>query len=494
MDTAQEIPEKKAIPYAFAKKNTLFFAQPERLICTAKTPIIALLEAKRCYLGDWTIEYVDEERFLNTLEKHYASTSSTHLATNADWADDYMSFEAVSAAFEEPDDLLASQDDAPIIKLLNAIFFEAIREQASDIHIEPFEKTLFIRFRLDGVLQTRLKTKSNVASFLISRVKVLSKLDIAEKRLPQDGHISIKIGQRTIDLRVSTIPSAYGERAVLRLLDQQSTRLHLDTLGMPSQLMKEFERVISLPNGVVLVTGPTGSGKTTTLYGSLEKMDRHSLNIMTVEDPLEYYFEGISQTQVNSKAGMNFARGLRAILRQDPDVIMIGEIRDIDTANIAVQASLTGHLVLSTLHTNSAIGAITRLLDMGIEAFLLSSTIQAVLAQRLVRRLCTDCAQPNDTPEMIGLYTRVAGELPTTHLYTSTGCSKCHHTGYRGRIGVFELVTIDEKLRHMINEGRGETDFKCHLSSINHRYLTQQALDLVKTHRTSVEEVVRILV
>lgn len=485
---------KSTIPYNFAKQNHLFISKETRLVCTKHTPTWALLEVKRWRDIDWRIDYIDEHEFLGQLERQYADASRGNLDVHDTWGDETMSFEAVSAALEEPEDLLASQDDAPVIKLLNAIFFEAIREQASDIHIEPFEKKLFIRFRLDGVLQTRLTTKSVVAPFLISRIKVLGKLDIAEKRLPQDGHISIKLGQRAVDLRVSTLPSAYGERAVLRLLDQQATRLHLDTLGMPPDIMRSFEKTIALPNGIVLVTGPTGSGKTTTLYGSLEKMDRYSLNIMTVEDPLEYYFEGISQTQVNNKAGMTFAKSLRAILRQDPDVIMIGEIRDIDTANIAVQASLTGHLVLSTLHTNSAIGAVTRLLDMGIEPFLLSSTLQAVLAQRLVRRLCVKCATANNSTERVALYTRLAGQGPNEDLYQAVGCDDCHHTGYKGRIGIFELISVDDTMRHMISEGASEALLKQHLQKYNHRYLHQQALTAIANQHTSVEEVVRILV
>jgi general secretion pathway protein E len=288
-------------------------------------------------------------------------------------------------------DLLSGDDDAPVIKLLNAVFFEALREKASDIHIEPYENEARIRFRLDGALRTVLSPPATIAPLIISRIKVLAKLDIAEKRVPQDGRMTVHLGGRAVDLRVSTMPSSYGERVVLRLMDKNAGQLNVDDLGMDVNNRSKLDSMIARPHGIILVTGPTGSGKTTTLYAALQQMDRQQRNIMTVEDPIEYDLPGVSQTQINQRAGMTFAKSLRAILRQDPDVILIGEIRDKETAEIAIQASLTGHLVLSTLHTNTAAGAVTRLQDLGIDSYLLASTLRGVLAQRLVRKLCDDC-------------------------------------------------------------------------------------------------------
>ena len=310
----------------------------------------------------------------------------------------------------EPSDLLESDDQAPIIKLINAILTQAVKDNASDIHVEPFENRLVVRFRIDGVLREVLQSRRAVAPLVVSRIKVMSKLDIAEKRLPQDGRISLRVAGRAVDVRVSTIPAGHGERVVLRLLDKQAGRLELNSLGMDPRTQKQMDELIHKPHGILLVTGPTGSGKTTTLYSSLERINDNTRNIMTVEDPIEYYIDGIGQTQVNTKVEMTFARGLRAILRQDPDVVMVGEIRDLETAHIAVQASLTGHLVLSTLHTNTAVGAVTRLRDMGVEPFLLSSSLVGVLAQRLVRVLNPDTKEAY----VAGEYERRLLNLPDT--------------------------------------------------------------------------------
>ena len=301
--------------------------------------------------------------------------------------DDNTDLAHLAEDIPESSDLLESDDEAPIIRLINALLTQAVKENASDIHIEPYENRLVIRFRVDGVLREVLQTKRAVAPLVVSRIKVMSKLDIAERRLPQDGRISLRIAGRAVDVRVSTLPSGHGERVVLRLLDKQAGRIELTSLGMDPRTQSVMDEIIHKPHGIILVTGPTGSGKSTTLYASLERINDNTRNVMTVEDPIEYYIDGIGQTQVNTKVEMTFARGLRAILRQDPDVVMIGEIRDLETAQIAVQASLTGHLVLSTLHTNTAVGAVTRLRDMGIEPFLLSSSLIGVLAQRLVRVL-----------------------------------------------------------------------------------------------------------
>ncbi len=339
-----------------------------------------------------SIRKVDADTFDSMLQASYEGRSGS--AMQMEGLDEDLDLFEVAQQLPEPSDLLESDDDAPIIRLINAVLTEAVKENASDIHIEPFENRLVVRFRVDGVLREVLQYRRAVAPLIVSRIKVMSKLDIAEKRLPQDGRISLRIAGRAVDVRVSTLPSGHGERVVMRLLDKQAGRLDLNHLGMASESQKTIDELIHKPHGIILVTGPTGSGKTTTLYAALERINDNSRNIMTVEDPIEYYIDGIGQTQVNTKVDMTFARGLRAILRQDPDVVMVGEIRDLETAEIAVQASLTGHLVLSTLHTNTAVGAVTRLRDMGVEPFLLSSSLIGVLAQRLVRVLCKHCKQP----------------------------------------------------------------------------------------------------
>ena len=364
----------------------------------------------------------------------------------------------IAEELPEPSDLLESEDDAPIIKLINAVLTQAVRENASDIHIEPFENRLVIRFRVDGVLREVLQSRRALAAVVVSRVKVMSKLDIAEKRLPQDGRMSLKVAGRPVDVRVSTIPAGHGERVVLRLLDKQAGRLDLGSLGMDRTTQSGMDELIHKPYGIILVTGPTGSGKTTTLYAALERLNDNTSNIMTVEDPIEYYIDGIGQTQVNTKVEMTFARGLRAILRQDPDVVMVGEIRDIETAQIAVQASLTGHLVLSTLHTNTAVGAITRLRDMGVEPFLLSSTLLGVLAQRLVRVLDPDTRVPYPVAEHERQLLNLApGEKATVYRAgTEIG------TGYKGRTGIYELAMVDDAMRTLIHDGAGEQELERH--------------------------------
>lgn len=437
---------------------------------------------------------IDTELFRRLIQEQFADQSRTSDEALNKLEEDIMSFRDLAAALEEPEDLLNTQNDAPIIRLLNSIFFEAIRKNASDVHIEPYEKSLHIRFRLDGILQDIIKTKNQVAPLLVSRIKVLARLDIAEKRVPQDGRLSLKLGGKAIDLRVSTIPAAYGERVVLRLLNKETSLMDLGNLGMPPDLLAKFSQMIQLPHGIILVTGPTGSGKTTTLYSALKKMDSSSLNIMTVEDPIEYYFDRISQTQVNIKAGMTFAKGLRAILRQDPDVVLIGEIRDTETANISIQASLTGHLVLSTLHTNTATGAIVRLKDIGVEPFLLSSTLVAVLAQRLVRRLCPHCKEPYQPDEF---------EISTTGLDKTTdadvllykdktgGCSECDHSGYKGRIAIYELINIDGHTKKLINDQASQAEIETYLRTKSPS-LAQAGFQQVKAGITSFAEVVRV--
>ncbi len=340
------------------------------------------------------------------------------------------------------EDLLESSDDAPVIRMINALLTQSLREGASDIHIEPFEQTSVVRFRIDGALRDVVRPRKAIHASLISRIKIMSQLDIAEKRLPQDGRITLRVGGKPVDVRVSTLPTGHGERAVLRLLDKEAGRLDLSHLGMSPALLPQFDRMINQPHGIVLVTGPTGSGKTTTLYAALSRLNATATNILTVEDPIEYDLVGIGQTQVNARIDMSFAKALRAILRQDPDVIMIGEIRDLETAQIAVQASLTGHLVLATLHTNDAAAAVTRLLDMGIEPFLLSSSLLGVMAQRLVRKLCEHCKQPD------GQY------------WKAVGCDKCGHTGYQGRVGVYELLETTDQIRAQIHNRASEAEIR----------------------------------
>jgi general secretion pathway protein E len=340
------------------------------------------------------------------------------------------------------EDLLESSDDAPVIRMINALLTQSLREGASDIHIEPFEKTSVVRFRIDGALRDVVRPRKAIHASLISRIKIMSQLDIAEKRLPQDGRITLRIGGKPVDVRVSTLPTGHGERAVLRLLDKEAGRLDLSHLGLSPALLRQFDHMINQPHGIVLVTGPTGSGKTTTLYAALSRLNSTTTNILTVEDPIEYDLQGVGQTQVNARIDMTFAKALRAILRQDPDVIMIGEIRDLETAQIAVQASLTGHLVLATLHTNDSAAAVTRLLDMGIEPFLLSSSLLGVLAQRLVRKLCVHCKQPD------GKY------------WKAVGCDKCGHTGYQGRVGVYELLETTDKIRAQIHNQASEAEIR----------------------------------
>ncbi|TFW06576.1 type II secretion system protein GspE [Oxalobacteraceae bacterium OM1] len=340
------------------------------------------------------------------------------------------------------EDLLESADDAPVIRMINALLTQALREEASDIHIEPYEQTSVVRFRIDGTLRDIVRPKKAIHASLISRIKIMAQLDIAEKRLPQDGRITLRIGGKPVDVRVSTLPTGHGERAVLRLLDKEAGRLGLQHLGMSDYVLKEFDHLIAQPHGIVLVTGPTGSGKTTTLYAALQRLNASTTNILTVEDPIEYELPGVGQTQVNSRIDMTFAKALRAILRQDPDVIMIGEIRDLETAQIAVQASLTGHLVLATLHTNDSAAAVTRLLDMGIEPFLLSSSLLGVVAQRLVRKLCPVCRRHDG------------------HEWHAVGCDKCGHTGFQGRVGVYELLMVNDQIRSQIHDQSSEADIR----------------------------------
>ena len=445
------------LPFGFAKRFGVLLVNENHdtsLMIKAGTQMSALLEVRRLLGFAPTFQIVEDDEFDRKLETAYQRNASETQQLMEDIGNEVDLF-SIAEELPGTEDLLESEDDAPIIKLINATLSEAIKEGASDIHIETFETRLVIRFRVDGVLREVLSPNRKLASLLVSRIKVMAELDIAEKRIPQDGRISLRIAGRAIDVRVSTMPSAYGERVVMRLLDKNNARLDLKDLGMTDANTDVFAELLRKPHGIILVTGPTGSGKSTTLYAGLSDINSKDRNILTVEDPIEYELHGIGQTQVNTKVDMTFARGLRAILRQDPDVVMIGEIRDLETAEIAVQASLTGHLVISTLHTNTASGAITRMEDMGIEPFLLSSSLLAVLSQRLVRTLCNDCKeeyQPDSRErEFLGL-----PETEPCTIYQPKGCDKCNHSGYRGRVGIHELLVIDENMRDLIHNGHGE--------------------------------------
>jgi general secretion pathway protein E len=406
--------------------------------------------------------------------------------------DERLDLQAVADELPEPEDLLESDDDAPIIRLINALLTEAVKEGASDIHIEPYENRLVVRFRIDGVLREVLSPQKAIANAVVSRIKVMAKLDIAERRLPQDGRIGLRIAGRPVDVRVSTIPAGRGERVVLRLLDKQAGKLDLRQLGMDEALRARLEDLIARPHGILLVTGPTGSGKTTTLYGALLKLNDSSRNIMTVEDPIEYYLDGVGQTQVNPRVDMTFARGLRAILRQDPDVVMVGEIRDLETAEIAVQASLTGHLVLSTLHTNSAAGAVARLRDMGVEPFLLASSLVGVFAQRLVRVLDPDTREAyRATPAELAAFGQPPDAEVTLYRPRADLAGRGREAGYRGRTGIYELITVDETLRRLIHEGASEAELERHARTRSTSILADGWAKCV-AGLTSTEEVLRV--
>lgn len=480
------------LPFAFAKRHGIIVTEVavNKAILHHRPNITSqtINEVRRYLRMPLQLQPISAEQFEALLTTHYEQQANQSMQMMAGLESELDLFQ-VAQQLPEPEDLLEHADDAPIIRLINALLSEAIKENASDIHVEPFESRLVVRFRVDGVLREVLQPKRVLAPLLVSRIKVMAKLDIAEKRLPQDGRISLRIAGRAVDVRVSTIPCGHGERVVLRLLDKQTGRLHLEQLGMPTNTLQQLEQQLQKPHGVLLVTGPTGSGKTTSLYAMLNRLNDRCRNIMTVEDPIEYYLDGIGQTQVNVKVDMTFARGLRAILRQDPDVVMVGEIRDVETAQIGIQASLTGHLVLSTLHTNTAIGAVTRLRDMGIEPFLLSSSLLAVMSQRLVRLLCSHCKQAY-TPDPVKQ--EKLGLAKTAILHSAVGCEQCNSIGYRGRTGIYELIAIDNTLRAMIHDGTGQHTLEtyAHTHNVN---MQKNGLQRVLAGETSLEELLRML-
>ena len=459
-----ELTERPTIPYVYARDHGVLLRgdgdDGERLSVVLRqgSDPGALLEVRRYLAIPFDVEMVEAEAFETLLSDHYAAEGSAS-ALAGDFGVDGDALDDLAEGIPSAEDLLDSADDAPTIRLINGIIAEAARAGASDIHVEPYETGLVVRMRVDGVLEEKLRMPPHVASVIVNRIKVMARLDIAERRIPQDGRISLTLGGKLLDVRVSTLPNRANERVVMRILDKESAGISLDLLGMSDTTLQILSEALSEPNGILLVTGPTGSGKTTSLYAGLQQLNDGSRNILTIEDPVEYAVEGVGQTQVNAKVGLDFATGLRAILRQDPDVVMVGEIRDRETAEIAVQASLTGHLVLSTVHTNDALGAITRMRDMKVEPFLLASTLRAVIAQRLVRKLCQHCRTPVQAD---GSMASLLGVDIGTVVYTENGCEHCNHSGFQGRIGVFEAVRIDDTIRKLINEGGDEARISAH--------------------------------
>jgi general secretion pathway protein E len=483
----------RQLPFTYAKQFGVLLdcSGEQALIYHQSQPSVQVITELRRFLGSvFSLQAVTDEDFQRRLTLAYQRGNNEAVQMAADLGED-VDLSRLADEIPETGDLMDAEDDAPIIRLINAILSQAVRDKASDVHVETFEDRLSVRYRIDGVMSEVLSPKRMLAPLLVSRLKVMAKLDIAEKRVPQDGRISVRIAGHAVDIRMSTIPSAHGERVVLRLLDKQAGQLQLTQLAMNDQVFAAYQSALKSPHGIILVTGPTGSGKTTTLYAGLSHINETSRNILTIEDPIEYMLPGVGQTQVNAKVDMTFARGLRAILRQDPDIVMVGEIRDLETAEIAVQASLTGHLVLSTLHTNTAIGAITRLQDMGIEPFLLSSSLIAVMAQRLVRLLCQDCKQGAPATEAELQLLGVAPEQGDTVIYRPQGCDRCNYSGYRGRTGIYELIEIGDALRLMIHERASEQEMLAQARS-QCPGIQEDGRRRVLAGETSIEEVLRV--
>ncbi|WP_434633037.1 type II secretion system ATPase GspE [Chromobacterium sp. CV08] len=474
------------LPFPFARANGVILLDGEsgrQLLLREGGRPEAWTEALRLHGGPLSgVETLSAAQFEKRLSEHYASRDGA-AAEMVDGIGQDMDLNQMVESLPTVEDLLESEGDAPIIRMINALLTQALRDGASDIHIEAFEDRSVVRFRLDGTLRDVVSPHRALHAAMVSRIKIMSGMDIAEKRIPQDGRISLRLGGRPVDVRVSTLPTSHGERVVLRLLDKENARLDLATLGMAADTLASVDKLIRQPHGILLVTGPTGSGKTTTLYAALSRLDSAHTNIMTVEDPVEYHLDGVGQTQVNPKIDMSFAKALRAILRQDPDVVMIGEIRDLETAQIAVQASLTGHLVLATLHTNDAASAVTRLTDMGVEPFLLASSLLGVMAQRLVRRVCPQCKAPHPVP---------LEDAPEVVHYRPVGCPACGNSGYKGRYGVYELMLVDDAMQRLIHDRASEQRLRDHAARHGMRSLRDDGLRWVKAGETSLEEILRV--
>ncbi len=472
------ISPQRYVPYGFARAHQILVSalsdDAMEVWVGENTPPTALAELSRSLKYRLVPVIKPADELSGAISRAYSQQEGSAAAVVDEVGGD-IDLSRLMQDLPKVEDLLESEDDAPIIRMINALLTQAARDNASDIHIEPFETYSMVRFRVDGTLRDVVRPRRELHAALVSRIKIMASLDIAEKRLPQDGRITLRIGGRPMDVRVSTLPTGHGERAVLRLLDKEAGRLDLARLGMSSDLLRRFDNLINQPHGIVLVTGPTGSGKTTTLYAALSRLDSKTTNILTVEDPIEYDLDGVGQTQVNARIDMTFAKALRSILRQDPDVVMIGEIRDVETAQIAVQASLTGHLVLATLHTNDSISAVTRLIDMGIEPFLLSSSLIGIMAQRLVRKLCPACRE----------------EDPVTGKWRAVGCLHCGRSGYQGRTGIYEIVSVDDAMRGLIHQSAGEGELRAAARANGFRSMREDGQRWIDTGITSQDEVVR---
>lgn len=482
----------KFVPYSYAKTQGAFVKSATdgtaELCLREGTSLDALTEILRVWQGKFTTKQVSSVEYDKLLTETYAQEGAS--SAFAEDIENNLDLSRLIQELPKVEDLLEAEGDAPIIRMINAIFTQALREGTSDIHIEPYETKSVVRFRIDGTLRNIVEPHRALHVALISRIKVMAQMDIAEKRLPQDGRITLKVAGKVVDIRVSTLPTGHGERVVLRILEKDAKRLNLSRLGMAEKTLQQIDALVHQPHGIFLVTGPTGSGKTTTLYSAISCLDAGVLNIMTVEDPIEYDLPNISQTQVNAKIDMSFSKALRSILRQDPDAIMIGEIRDVETAQIAVQSSLTGHLVLATLHTNDAVSAVTRLVDMGVEPFLLASSLSGVLAQRLVRCLCTECrgAYEPDKAELALL----KSSHPPKNIYRAVGCTACGGTGYKGRIGIYELLVIDDEIRRLVHDRNSEQLIRAYANTKGMLDLRQDGVRWVESGMTSLEELLSV--
>ena len=485
------------VPLAFARQHQLVPVRMQdgvALVAVSKALDLQPLDDVSLLLEAPVEPVLSREReIMDALNRFYDTGSQTADKVIQNLDDETLG--RLAHDLEAPQDILDQEAEAPIIQLVNLILSQAVRDRASDIHIEPFERTLKVRYRIDGVLHEVLSPPKVLQPRITSRLKVMADLNIAETRLPQDGRIAVRVRNREIDIRVSVVPTAFGERLVLRLLDKSGALFQLEEIGLSPDLLPAYTRLIHRSNGIILVTGPTGSGKSTTLYASLQRINSSQLNIITIEDPIEYQIQGVGQIHVNPRIDLTFANGLRSILRQDPDVIMVGEIRDRETAEIAIQASLTGHLVLSTLHTNDAASAVTRLLDMGIEPFLISSSVLAMVAQRLVRVLCPECREPGrpegETLRELGLEPG-GNDVRSGEWFLSRGCDGCRGTGYRGRTGVYELMTIDDPVRRLIMDRANASMLRSAAVQRGMRSLLQDGARKVLEGRTTAEEVLRV--
>ncbi len=487
------------IPISFAKLHQLLplWEENNSITIAVTDPLgyAALDDLQLLFKKPIHIMIVAPAMILQAINQVYEQTAHHHAVQTMVNIQEEDSLDHLLNQIDKPQDLLEADDEAPIIRLVNSMLFQSVKQRASDIHVESYDTELIIRYRIDGLLYKILSLPVRLQPSILSRIKILSCLDIAEKRLPQDGRFAITVAGRSVDIRVSVIPTAHGERAVLRILEKNNTVLDLGEIGLSSELFKKTLQYIHLSHGIILVTGPTGSGKTTTLYAALSRMNGTERNILTIEDPVEYQLPGVGQIQVNPKIDLKFSNGLRSILRQDPDVVMIGEIRDQETAEIAIHASLTGHLVLSTLHTNDAAGALTRLVDMGIEPFLIASSTVAILAQRLLRTICTECRisyQPN-REELRQLRIPESQWNDISKLYRGTGCSACLNTGYRGRTGIFELLSMNDDIRSKtVNR---EDALRIRKAAIHNGMSTlwAEGIQRVRAGQSTTEEVIRVL-